>query len=151
MALTLTSSAFEHNGAIPPKYTCDGENLNPPLSISGVPDEAQSLVLIMDDPDVPDSVDVDVWDHWIVFNMPAKDTDIPEGVEPEGVHGIGTSENKDYYGPCPPDGEHRYMFTLSALDTELDLEEGATKKEVREAMREHIIEEVQLIGLYDRS
>lgn len=149
--MKLTSQAFEHEGSIPPKHTCDGENISPPLSIEGVPEKAKSLALIMDDPDVPKNLREDgMWDHWVVFNIPPSTSEIPEGQEPEGVHGKGTGNNTDYYGPCPPDREHRYFFKLYALDTELDLKEGATKAEVERAMAGHIIEETQLMGRYER-
>ena len=106
--MKLTSTAFEHQGKIPSKYTCDGANISPPLRLSDVPAQAKSLVLIMDDPDVPKRLRKDgMWDHWVVFNIPASLTEIKEGEEPEGTHGIGTSNNLDYYGPCPPDREHR--------------------------------------------
>lgn len=149
--LKLTSSAFEHNSKIPSLYTCDSDNVNPPLSISSVPKGTQSLALIMDDPDVPKNLRADgMWDHWVVFNVPPTTTEILEGEEPEGIHGIGTSENSDYNGPCPPDREHRYFFKLYALDVELNLEEGATKKEVEEAMEGHVLQETILVGLYER-
>ncbi|MDO8752063.1 MAG: YbhB/YbcL family Raf kinase inhibitor-like protein, partial [Candidatus Wolfebacteria bacterium] len=111
--MKLTSSAFLHNGKIPAKYTCDGEDMNPPLAISGIPEGAKSLVLIMDDPDVPKNLRADgMWVHWVVFNIPPDVKDIAEGVEPAGVHGKGTSGDLAYQGPCPPDREHRYFFKL---------------------------------------
>jgi hypothetical protein len=149
--MKLTSSTFDHEGKIPSKYTCDGENINPPLTISNVPAQAKSLVLIMDDPDVPKRLRADgMWDHWIVFNIPPNLTEINEGEEPPGVHGIGTSNNLDYFGPCPPDREHRYFFKLYALDTELNLREKATKKQVEKAMEGHIQAKAQLMGRYAR-
>jgi len=147
--IQLTSSVFEHEGLIPSKYTCDGENINPPFSISGVPEEAQSLVLIMDDPDAVKPAG-HVWDHWTVFNIPTSVTEITEGEEPDGVEGITSSGALKYGGPCPPDGEHRYFFKLYALDTELDLVEGITKTEVEQAMEGHILTEAVLIGRYNR-
>lgn len=144
MALTLTSSAFENNGIIPKKNTCDGDDKTPPLAISGVPDHTQSLAIIMDDPDAPGKV----WDHWIVFNIPPDTTEITEGGEPEGVHGAGTSGNADYKGPCPPDAEHGYVFKLYALNTMLEIPEGATKEQVEQAMEGHILEQTELIGKY---
>lgn len=144
--LKLTSSAFELNGKIPSQYTCDGEGINPPLRISGVDEKAKSLVLIMDDPDAPSGT----WDHWVKFNISTSTTEIKERSEPDGVSGTGTSGNKEYFGPCPPDREHRYFFKLFSLDTELELEEGATKKEVEKAMKGHILQSAELIGLYER-
>ena len=149
-SMELRSTAFSDNQNMPPQYTCDGADISPPLTISDVPEEAQSLVLIMDDPDVPAISGVAVWDHWIVFNIPPTTTEIPEGTEPPGVHGIGTSKNLNYHGPCPPDREHRYILTLSALDTQLALPEGATKQQVQEAMKGHVIEQTQLTGRYNR-
>jgi Raf kinase inhibitor-like YbhB/YbcL family protein len=149
--MKLTSPAFSHQGRIPSKYTCDGENISPPLTISQVPPSAQSLVLIMDDPDVPKRLRADgMWDHWIVFNIPVTVTEIPEGGEPPGIHGLGTSKNLDYFGPCPPDREHRYFFKLYALDTELALGEKSTKAQVEEAMKDHILAKAELIGKYAR-
>lgn len=144
--IRLTSSAFQDNGSIPAKYTCDGENISPPLTITGVPKEATSLVLIMDDPDAP----MGTWDHWVVFNIPPDIRAIEEAQEPPGVHGQGTRNTLVYGGPCPPDREHRYFFKLYALDTNLDLAEGVTKKEVEQAMEGHVIDSMQLVGRYDR-
>lgn len=149
--MKLTSPAFEHGGKIPSKYTCDGENINPPLAISDVPPGTGSLVLIMDDPDVPKHLRADgMWDHWVVFNIPATIREIGEGKEPEGTSGVGTSGNVEYSGPCPPDREHRYFFKLYALDTELDLPEKATKGQVEKAMEGHVIEKTELMGRYER-
>lgn len=145
--LKLTSSAFEHNGKIPSKYTCDGEGINPAFEISGVDENAKSLVLIMDDPDAPSGV----WDHWVKFNIATSTTEIKKASEPKGTSGVGTGGNKDYFGPCPPDREHRYFFKLFALDIELELEEGATKKQVEKAMEGHILQQAELIGLYERN
>ncbi len=150
--MKLTSTAFEHQGKIPSKYTCDGANISPPLNISDVPSQAKSLVLIMDDPDVPKRLRKDgMWDHWVVFNIPASLTEIKEGEEPEGTHGIGTSNNLDYNGPCPPDREHRYFFKLYALDTELKLPEQAKKQQVEKAMEGHVLAKTELMGRYERS
>lgn len=145
--LTLTSSSFEHNGKIPSRHTCDGEGISPSLQIGNVDPNAKSLVLIMDDPDAP----AGVWDHWVKFNIASSTTMIEEGTEPQGISGVGTSGNRDYFGPCPPDGEDRYFFKLYSLDTELDLAEGSTKKEVESAMEEHILQQTELIGLYERN
>ena len=145
--LKLTSSVFEHNGKIPSRYTCDGDGINPELRIEGVDEDAKSLVFIMDDPDAPSGT----WDHWVKFNIATTTTKIAEASEPEGISGIGTSENKSYLGPCPPDGEHRYFFKLFALDSMLELEEGATKKEVESAMEGHVLQNTELIGLYERN
>lgn len=139
--LTLTSTDFSHNGSIPSEYTCDGENKQPELTINGVGENTQSLVLIMDDPDAPSGT----WDHWIKFNIPVDTKDINSGIS-----GKGTSGNLDYNGPCPPSGEHRYFFKLYSLDMKLNLSEGVTKSEVEKEMEGHIIEKTELIGLYNR-
>jgi len=152
MNMKISSPAFEHNTSIPQKYTCDGEGVNPLLEISGVPEEAKSLVLIMEDPDVPKSIREDgMWDHWIKFDMSPSITQIEEGAEMEGISGKGTAGNLDYQGPCPPDREHRYFFKLYALDGVLGLPQGVSKKDVEKAMEGYIIEKAELIGLYDRS
>jgi len=149
--MKLTSQAFKHEGKIPSTYTCDGKNVSPPLKIENVPKSAVSLVLIMEDPDVPKHFRPDgMWDHWIVFNIPPTTTDIPEGTEPQGVPGITTRQNMIYGGPCPPDREHRYFFKLFALNTMLNLPAGSTKKHVFDAMHGHIIEETVLLGKYER-
>ncbi len=149
--MKIISDAFKNNEMIPAKYTCNGENINPPLEFVDVPEEAVSLILIMDDPDVPVQLREDrMWDHWIKFNIPPTVQKIEEGSEPVGVAGIGTSGNLKYHGPCPPDTKHRYFFKLYALDTKLDLPEGVTKKEVEQAMANHIIAQAQLIGLYEQ-
>jgi hypothetical protein len=147
--MRLTSPAFGQGGKIPSKYTCDGEDINPPLEIAEVPEGTKSLVLIMDDPDAIKPAGK-IWDHWIVFNLPPTTKEIKEGQEPEGIQGKGTSGNLGYNGPCPPDTEHRYYFKLYALDTELELSPGATKKEVEKAMEEHIIARAELMGRYER-
>ena len=149
--MKLTSPAFAHGGKIPSKHTCDGLNVNPPLSISDVPAGAKGLVLIMDDPDVPKGLRADgMWDHWVVFNIPAKTTEIQEAHEPEGVHGVGTGGNTKYFGPCPPDREHRYFFKLYALDAELELPEKSTKAQVEKAVEGHVLEKAELMGRYER-
>ena len=145
--LKITSSAFEHNSKIPSKYTCDGDDINLPLQISGVDENAKSLVLIMDDPDAP----VGNWDHWIVFNLNPSLTEIKEGVEAEGIKGINSWNKIGYGGPCPGDGEHRYFFKLYSLNTTLDLEEGSNKNLILEAMNEHILQQTELVGLYERN
>lgn len=148
--MKITSSAFENNGNIPSKYTYDEGNISPPLTFSEIPKNTKTLALIMDDPDAIKPAGK-VWNHWIVFNIPKDTAEISEAQEPNGIHGKGTSENLNYHGPCPPDGEHRYFFKLYALDTELNLEQGATKEQLIQAMEGHIIEKVELIGKYART
>lgn len=147
--MKLTSPVFKEGQSIPSKYTCDGENISPSLEISDAPQNAKSLVLIMDDPDAIKPANK-VWDHWIVFNIPPTTKKIEEGKEPQGIHGKGTSNNIKYIGPCPPDTTHRYFFKLYALDTTLTLQEGVTKKQVEEAMKGHTIVQTQLMGTYKR-
>ena len=147
--MELKSSAFENNGKIPSKYTCDGNNISPQLSISDVPKNAKSLVLIMDDPDAVKPAGK-IWDHWIVFNIHPETKEIPEAQEPQGVQGITSFGRLGYGGPCPPDAEHKYIFKVYALDTELDLGEGVTKEDVKKEMKEHIIEKTELTGRYER-
>ena len=144
--MQLSSGNFGSNASMPTKFTCDGNDINPSLLISGVPEQAKSLVLIMDDP----YSSAGCWDHWIVFNMAPALTQIDEGAEPTGMHGLGTSGTLKYHGPCPPSGEHRYFFKLYALDTMLDLGEGVSKGEVERAMEGHVIEQTELVGKYRR-
>ena len=159
--MELTSSVFENGAPIPSHYTCDGAGTNPPLTISGVSAATVSLALIVDDPDVPKELKPDgVFDHWVLFNIPPGITEIPADLHIDAlacVHGANGRGLLGYVGPCPPPqhepSEHRYVFTLYALDNELDLREGATKQEVLDAMHRadgHIIESIQLIGKYRR-
>ena len=150
--MKLTSSAFLDGGIIPSKYTCEGKNVSPPLEISGTPSHAKSLVIIMDDPDVPASVRPDkMYDHWVVYNLSPNIHKIEESAPPFGTLGKNTGGKNGYTGPCPPDREHRYFFKLYALDKELDLNEGATKKEVEHAMHGHILKQTQLMGRYEKN
>jgi Raf kinase inhibitor-like YbhB/YbcL family protein len=149
--MKLTSPAFSEGGKIPTKYTCEGEGVNPPLHIEEVPNHAKSLVLIMDDPDVPTFIRQDqMYDHWILFNLPPTLRWIEENTMPQGLAGKSTNGKPEYVGPCPPDREHRYFFKLYALDQELHLKKGATKKEVEEAMHGHIIEHTHLMARYKK-
>ncbi len=152
--MKLTSMAFETNGKIPSQYTCDGEGVNPPLIFSDVPPKALSLVLLMDDPDIPESAkntyNITAWDHWVVFNIPPDTKMIAEDSIPNGIVGVGTRGVNAYTPPCPPDREHRYVFRLYALDRELKLRENATKADVQAAMQRHILAEAGLIGRYER-
>lgn len=147
--LMISSPAFEHGALMPGKYTCDGENINPPLEISGIPAGAKSLVLIMDDPDAPSGI----WDHWLKWNIPvASGTTVivKEGEAPLGVSGRGTGGQTNYQGPCPPSGTHRYFFKVYALDTELALPEGGSKAELEAAMAGHVLAQGELVGRYSR-
>jgi hypothetical protein len=154
-SFSLSSTAFAPNGLIPSRYTCDGEDLNPPLSIGGTPSDTLSLALIVEDPDVPRQLKPDgTFLHWLVYNIPPAVTEILEGTH-IGAQGLNSSGTRGYIGPCPPPQyeprEHRYLFTLYALDTTLNLPEGATKAEVLAAMQDHVIAETHLTGLYRRN
>lgn len=146
-SMNLTSQAFEDGGIIPAKYTCDGDDISPPLTITHVPGMAKSLAMIVDDPDAP----VGTFVHWVVWNIPVDKNMISEGEslsEPQGKTDFGRS---GYGGPCPPSGTHRYFFKLYALDTTLDLDSDSTKKDLETAMQGHIIEQTKLMGRYSRN
>lgn len=134
--MKIISSAFAENSTIPSKYTCEGENINPPLAFMDVPANAKSLVLIMDDPDAPMGTFV----HWVLYNInPAE-----KGITENSVSHSG------YIGPCPPSGTHRYFFKLYALDINLDLQ-NADKNMAEEKMQGHILEKAELTGLYKKN
>jgi len=146
--LGLTSSAFADGEAIPDRYSRDGENINPPLSVENAPSEAATLTLIVDDPDAVE-VAGEVFLHWLVWNSPAETTDIPAGWEPgDAVVGPNDFGNRRYDGPAPPDSEHTYRFKLYALDTSLALPASAEKTTVGEAMQDHVLAQTQLTGTY---
>lgn len=157
-AFTLTSSVFVDGETIPQKYSCDGDNVNPPLSISGVPEGTQSLVLVMDDPDIPqvfkDERGIDSFDHWVVYAIDPTTSEIEEG-KVFGAHGVNGRGAETYTGPCPPPEyeptTHRYIFTLYALSGTLNFITTPTKADVLTAIEAMIIEKTQLIGVYDRS
>lgn len=145
--MNISSSAFEHNSLMPAKYTCDGDDINPALQIADVPSDAQSLVLIMDDPDAP----MGTWVHWTVWNISPQTTEIVQNSVPDDVvEGKQSWGRNEYGGPCPPSGTHRYFFKLYALDATLDLSSEADKAELVNAMKDHIIAQAELIGLYQR-
>ena len=143
----LSSPAFGHNGYIPTKYTCDGDDVNPPLKIENVPSSAKSLAMIVDDPDAPGKT----WVHWVLWNIPPATTEIREDSIPKGAEqGMNDFGKNPYGGPCPPSGTHRYFFKLYALDTILSLSARLTKSGLEGAMRGHIIGQTELLGLYRR-
>jgi len=157
MAMEITSPAFEANGTIPVRHTCDGEDLSPALSWTGAPEGTKSFVLIMDDPDAPPGT----WVHWVLYDLPADATGLPEGLPEKdnpghgGVHGLCWGVNDfsrvGYHGPCPPPGSsHRYLFKLYALDTRLGLAPRATKPVVVKAMEGHLLAESELVGTFRR-
>ncbi len=147
-SMKLSSPAFANDAKIPQKYGRDFENINPPLEITNVPVGTVSLVLMMEDPDVPAGAPVAVWDHWVVFDIGPEITTIPENWTPTGTRGKGTRGELDYGGPRPPDREHRYFFKVYALDTKLDLPEGSSKQQVIEAMGGHVLDQAELMGRY---
>jgi len=145
--MKIKSPSFENKDDIPSKHTCDGEDINPSLEITGVPERAESLVLIVDDPDAP----AGTWDHWVVWNINPSVEKIEEGSVPEGaVEGMNDFGKKPYGGPCPPSGTHNYYFKLYALDANLELDSSAKKEEVESKMKDHILERAELIGRYSR-
>ena len=143
--MQIYSPVFKHNEYIPAKYTCEGRNINPELDIANLPEGTKTLALIVDDPDAP----IGTWVHWVVFDIPVSNNIIKENSVP-GVLGITNSGKKDYHGPCPPSGTHRYFFKVYALDTILNLKEGVSKGQLEASMQGHILAKAELIGLYKR-
>jgi len=151
MSISLSSAAFTEAGMIPQKYTCDGENISPPLNWTEISQNAKSLVLIVDDPDAPAGIFV----HWVLYNVDASLRGLPEDVAKSasvsgiGLQGVNDFRRSGYDGPCPPKGSpHRYYFKLYALDTMLSLKAGASKSDVEKAMQGHILVQGQLMGKY---
>ncbi len=157
MGLSLRSSVFNEDGVIPLKYTCEGDDVAPPLAWDGVPENAQSLVLIVDDPDAPDpDAPKMIWVHWVVYNIPADVKGLPEGASadilPAGAEeGLNDWNNIGYGGPCPPVGRHRYFFKLFAIDTVLKNLDTPTKAELETAVQGHVIAQAELIGTYKKT
>ena len=153
MSLVLKSAAFSEGGWIPEKYTCDGDNVSPPLEWSGLPAGTASLALICDDPDAP----MGIWVHWLIYNIPAETNGLPEGVPASkstldngAIQGTNSWGRIGYGGPCPPSGTHRYFFRLYALGTKLELKPGATKAQVLSAMEGHVLDKCELMGRYSK-
>jgi len=145
--LTVTSSAFNNNGFIPRQYTCDGKDINPPLTTENVPSEAKSLALIVDDPDAPRGT----WVHWVLWNIDPKLKAVMENSVPAGAHqGKNDFKRNSYGGPCPPSGTHRYFFKVYALDAILNISPDSTKPDLEKAIQGHILAEGHIIGLYQR-
>ncbi len=140
--MKLTSREFRHNQSIPKKFTCQGDDVNPSLTIENIPQGTKSLALIVDDPDAP----MGTWVHWVVFNI-AVTSEIEENSIP-GTQGTNDFRRLNYGGPCPPSGTHRYFFKIYALDTVLNLAQGAAKEKLEAAMQGHILDQAELIGLY---
>ena len=144
-SFSVATSAFQTGGDIPAKFTCNGANVNPELKINGVPNGAKSLVLIVDDPDAPRGL----FTHWILWNIDPKTTDIGENSVPTGgVQGTNDFGKRNYGGPCPPSGTHRYFFKIFALDSKLDLKPSAGRAELDGAMKDHVLAKAELIGRY---
>jgi hypothetical protein len=156
MPFRSTSNAFTDGGAIPSKHTCEGADISPPLTWSGVPSAAKSLALIVDDPDAPDpAAPRTIWVHWVVYDLPSNTTGLAEGVDanhmPNGAKvGLNDWKKPSYGGPCPPIGRHRYFHKLYALDTTLPELQKPTKAALEAAMKGHILAEAQLIGTYQK-
>jgi len=153
MVLTVLSTAFQEGDRIPSKYSCEGQDISPPLAWGEPPAATQSFALVVDDPDAPGGV----FTHWVLFNIPSDSRELPEGVPTQARLASGTLQGKNdfgrigYAGPCPPAGRlHRYQFTLYALDQPLDLKAGASRKQVLDAMQGHILAQGQLTGTYQR-
>ncbi len=154
MTFSIKSESFAHQGEIPRKFTCEGEDVSPPLAWSNVPAGAKSLVFILDDPDAPDpKAPMTTWVHWVLFNIPPATGGLPEGVKPEALP-KGTAQGKNdwkrtgYGGPCPPIGRHRYFHKLYALDVVLEGLTTPSKAELEKAMASHILAKAELIGAY---
>lgn len=152
MAIKIESPAFNYGDFIPSKYTCDGANISPPLKWSEVPEGTKSIALICDDPDAP----IGDWVHWVLYNIPPEIKELKENFPSDkilkdgSIHGLNDWKKYGYGGPCPPSGIHRYYFKIFALDIKLDLAPGATKKQLLDAMRGHIIAQGELMGKYQR-
>lgn len=157
MTMEIKSDAFEHNGPIPRMFTCEGDDISPPLSWIGVPEKTKSLVLIVDDPDAPDPAAPKMtWVHWVVYNLPPDLDGLPMAVNleefPAGtLHGVNDWRRVGYGGPCPPTGSHRYFYKLFALDETLDDLGKPSKTELLQAMEGHVIDSAELIGTYKKS
>lgn len=146
--MKIFSGAFENNGRIPARYTCNGENINPPLEISDVPPDAKSLTLIVEDPDAP----MGTWVHWVVFNINPDITEIKENSVPDGGMEANTTFGKPGYGgPCPPSGTHRYFFKLYALNKILNKNDAYDKESILKALEGSIIASSELVGFYSRN
>ena len=143
-SLVIRSSAFENNMAIPSKYTADGDNINPPLTIENLPNNTQSLALTIEDPDSPSGSFI----HWVMWNIPPSN-EIQEHSAP-GVEGLNSDRKNIYTGPDPGSGTHRYIFKVYALDSKLDLPANSTKEDLEAAMQGHILARGELIGTYSR-
>lgn len=156
MTLKVTSSAFQQGGPIPSQYTCEGKDISPPLAWSGIPANAKSIAMIVDDPDAPDPAKPQrVYVHWVVYNIPIAASSLPENASKSGlpkgaVQGKNDWGNSGYGGPCPPVGRHRYFFKVYALDIELTGLSAATKADLERAMKGHTVDSGELMGTYQK-
>ena len=151
--MRISSPAFEPNQMIPEVYTCEGQNTNPPLEISDVPQNAESLTLIMDDPDAATDPDGPgkTFTHWMIWNIPPNTRNIDaENITSQAIQGINDSEKVGYTGPCPPNGTHRYFFKLYALNRKLDLTPNVTNQELEREINNSMIVKAELVGLYSK-
>jgi hypothetical protein len=142
--MNFFSPEFGNDEMIPSRFTCDGQDVNPPLSVAEIPEDAKSLALVIRDPDAPGRT----WIHWVVYNIPVT-LEIAENSVP-GKQGMNDFGRREYGGPCPPSGTHRYMFELYALDANLSLEEGKSCDELEKALQGHILDKAQFVCLYER-
>ena len=151
-SFVLTSSAFAQGESIPAQYSCDDADISPPLAWSGAPAGVESFALVMDDPDAP----ARVWVHWVIFNIPASVTGLPEAVPAQArladgsIQGTNSWQRSGYGGPCPPGGQHRYFFKLYALDSGLALDSAATKSDLLNALKGRVLAQTELMGVYRR-
>lgn len=154
MSFTISSIRFSHQGEIPTQYTCEGHDISPPLSWSGIPENTKSLVLIVDDPDAPDpKAPKMTWVHWILYNLAPETKGLPENVKAlptAALEGLNDWKRTGYGGPCPPIGRHRYFHKLYALDTVLPDLKTPTKTQMEKAMTGHILAKAELIGTYQK-
>jgi Raf kinase inhibitor-like YbhB/YbcL family protein len=145
--LKVTSPVFEPNQQIPKKYSCDSQDINPPLTIQDIPQETKTLALVLDDPDAPSGT----FTHWTMWNLPSTKNSIDENTAP-GIEGLNSMGTRGYTGPCPPPSKpHRYIFKIYALDSALDLDFDSDKSDLEKAMSGHILAEGKLVGLFSRS
>ena len=151
MSFSLESSDFTEGGAIPPRSTCEGDDVSPALRWSGAPDGTRSFALIVDDPDAPDPAHPKMtYVHWVLYDIPAATTALARGESGIGESGVNDWKRAGYGGPCPPIGRHRYFFKLYALDTTLPDLSRPTKPELEQAMKGHVLAETQLMGTYEK-
>jgi Raf kinase inhibitor-like YbhB/YbcL family protein len=153
--MRLSSPNLRDGASIPERFTCDGDDVSPPLVIEDIPDNARSLAIVVDDPDAPSGTFV----HWLLWNLPADKREVPEGIPRDrevrqlanARQGTNDFRKIGYGGPCPPRGEHHYRFHLYAVDDELDLNAGANRKELEQALEGHVVAEAELVGTYRRA